>query len=153
MTTTVFTNGSTLTDAGWFNDVNTLIYTDHATGTTASTFTFDGGGGSTGSLTLTWQRFGNWVTLSIPTAQATTGTGSTVLASNTALAAAVRPVSKQELVYSVGRNNGASVAGAGLIQVQTTGIISIYRDNVGTAYTNAASGGTSGNMCISYFIG
>jgi hypothetical protein len=35
MTTTVFTNGVTLTDAGWFNDTNTAVYTTVPAHTTA----------------------------------------------------------------------------------------------------------------------
>lgn len=123
------------------------------TGTTSSTFTFNGSGGSTGSLTLTWQKTGNWITLNIPAAQATTGTTSTVLTSNTALAATARPTTNQDSAIMIIRDNGAGVAPAGLARVLTSGIIELYRDGSGAAFTNAASGGTNTNTSVTYFVG
>lgn len=119
----------------------------------ATTFTFNGSGGSTGSLTLNLQKLGNWVTLHIPAAQATTGTGSTALTSNTAFAAAFRPSSAQVCVITSIRNNGAVIAGAALVQINADGTLVIQRDSTATAFTDGASGGTQSPTSITYFTG
>ena len=169
MTSTVFVNGVTLTDDDWFNDVNRLHYTifgDPAdisavrsslgitTGTVASTFTFDGSGGTTGSLTMEWRKEGNFVRLFIPTAQATSGTGSTVLSSNTALPASVRPTAAIQYQLSAPvLNNGTAATTPGLLGVTTAGTVTLNRDGLGTAFSNSATAGTSGNTSISYYVG
>lgn len=123
-----------------------------AVGTSASTFTFDGSGGTTGSLTMKYQKVGNCVNLLIPAAQGTSGTGSTVLLANTALPAAIRPVTAQEFPCSI-RDNGAAVAPAGMIIVNTSGLIAIYRDGaLTTAFTNTTSCGTSAAITLSYYM-
>ena len=128
-------------------------FTTPTTGTTASTFTFNGSGGTSGSLTMTWQKVGNFVTLNIPGASATTGTGSTTFTSNTALPAAVRPASTQRGSYNAGANNGTATATAGVITVGTDGVLTILRDEAGLAWTNTAVGGTDANITITYFVG
>lgn len=128
-------------------------FTTPTTGTTASTFTFDGSGGSTGSLTLTWQKMGNFVTLSIPALSATTGTGSANLISDTALAAAVRPTASENVPVIGIVNNGAVVGPAGAIVVGTDGIITLKRDGASTAFTNTAVAGTGAQITVSYFVG
>lgn len=128
-------------------------FTTPTTGTTSTTFTFDGSGGTTGSLTVTWQKVGNFVTLHIPATTATSGTGSTVLASNTALAAAVRPAATQKATAAQVTNNGSNTTTPGLIVISTGGIISIARDPAATAFTNSAVGGLSDATSITYFIG
>lgn len=122
-------------------------------GTSASTFTFNGSGGSTGSLTMTYQKIGKFVTLHIPTAQATTGTGSTLLTSNTALPAIVRPAANQSSAVNVTYNNGAASTVAGVFLVDTAGLITLFRDNAQQAWTNTAVGGTSATVSITYFLG
>lgn len=121
--------------------------------TLATTFTFDGSGGSTGSLTVTWQKIHNFVTLNIPVATATTGTGSTKLASDTALPAAIRPTIEQTQNSCSITNNGAATTTPGMIRIQTDGIIAIYRDSAVTAYTNTAVGGSGVGTSITYFLG
>ena len=123
-----------------------------ARNTLATTFTFDGTGGSTGSLTLTWQKFNRFVTLNIPAALATTGTGSVSLISDTALPAGVRPAADQLQAGGSSVNNGADVTGQGIVIVSTAGLISIRRDAASTAYTNSASGGLGLPTTITYFV-
>ena len=124
-----------------------------STGSTASTFTFDGAGGTTGSLTLQWQKSGNFVTLFLPAVQGTSGTGSTTLTSNTALDAAVRPTTAQELSSTANRNNGGIDGDkTASITIGTNGIITIKRDAAGAAYTNASSCGTSFATTLSYYL-
>lgn len=125
-----------------------------ATGTSASTFTFDGSGGSTGSLTRTWQKIGNFVTLHIPVANATTGTGSTTLTSDTALPAAIRPAAATQSFPITGiLNNNASIDAAGLLTITTAGVIAITRDGAATAFTNGAAAGTTTGITVTYFVG
>jgi len=132
----------------WFQRANAMtVY-----GTQASTFTWDGSGGSTGSITMTYQKIGNFVTLHIPLLSATTGTSSTVLASNTALPAALRPGAAQDCPVSNVVNNGVGVASAGFIQISTGGIVSLRRDNASATFTNSAVAGTTQGITISYYV-
>jgi hypothetical protein len=125
-----------------------------ANGSTASTFTFDGTGGTTASLTMEWQKNGNFVTLFIPTAQATSGTGSVSLTANTALPAGIRPPTNPQYQLSVPiTNNGGAVSPPGLVSISTAGIVVINRDGTGTAFTNSSTCGTAGNSTVVYYIG
>ena len=135
-------------DGTQFNLINKAI----TNSSTSSTLTFDGSGGSSGAVTISWTKCGQWVTLSIPAVTATTGTGSVALTSNTALAAAVRPAEQQYFVLARVVNNGSAISG-GSISINPNGTLSIYRDGIGTAFTNTASAGTDKVVTISYFIG
>lgn len=145
-------NGLYYFDGTNFILINPLIG-QYSTGSTASTFTFNGSGGSTSSLTLSWQKVKNFVTLNIPVALATTGTGSTLLVSDTALPAAIRPTIAQ--YFAVNNTNNAAAASnvAAILSLSTNGILSLARDNIGTAWTNAQSGGLPGGITFTYFIG
>ncbi len=122
-------------------------------GATATTFTFNGSGGTSSSVTVMWQRVGNWVTLNIPAATATTGTGSTTFTSDTAIAAAARPTSTQVGPIMTIRNNGADVGPAGTFVIGAGGNIVIERDAAATAFTNTASAGLSSSTTIVYYAG
>lgn len=134
-------------------DVTIFPASGAQSGTVSSTLTFNGSGGSTGSLTLSWQKQGKIISVNIPTAQGTTGTGSSQLVSNTALPTTVRPTAAQACPINSITNNGAALSSAGVAIVGTDGIITIIRDNAGTAFTNSAVAGTSQPVTISYFIG
>lgn len=121
--------------------------------TTASTFTFDGSGGTTGSITLTYRKRGLFVTLNLPATAGTSGTGSTKLSSNTALPAAFRPAADSSVPICRMVDNGGAQTAAGLLIVRTTGVLDIFRDGAATAYTNTSSCGTLGAQAITYFIG
>jgi len=123
-------------------------------GSTSSTFTFNGSGGTSGSVTLTWQKIGQWVYLHIPVVSATTGTGSTALTSNTALDGAARPSATVSGLY-VARNNGASVATPGQVVVTAAGLIELTRDGAGTAFTDGAAAGVSAAspFTLVYYVG
>lgn len=123
-------------------------------GTTATTFTYNGSGGTSASVTITWKRDGNWVRLNIPPVSATSGTGSTTLSSNTALPAAIRPTANQSQPCNNVINNSAGTVDAGLLTITTAGIIGLVRDNVNTVWTNTAPGGFGSNgTSIEYFLG
>lgn len=136
------------------DSISSAALSDYTTGTLASTFTFDGAGGTSSSVTMTWRKLGAlYVDLNIPAVTATTGTGSTLLTSTTALPAAIRPVTQQFQPCNVLVNNAAASNTAGNVRVNTNGTISIQRDGGGTAFTNTASGGTATAFSIRYFIG
>ena len=123
-------------------------------GTSASTFTFDGSGGTSGSVTMTYQKIGNMVTLNIPAVLATSGTSSVNLVGNTALPAAIRPPSTTQVQSANAiANNGGSDTSAGIVQVSTGGIITINRTGAGTPFTNSSSCGLNAPTTIIYFVG
>jgi hypothetical protein len=130
-----------------------LLGNANASGTQASTFTFDGSGGTTGSVTMTYQKVGNFVTLNLPAIFTTSGTGSVALNGDTALPAAIRPSATQYQSSIPARNNGVALATPGIISVASTGIVTINRDAAGTAFTNASSCGLQGPTTFTYFIG
>ena len=121
-------------------------------GSTSSTLTFNGSGGSTGSLTITWQKIGQFARINLPIAQATTGTGSTTLTSNTALSSVVRPTSTQVTPVFIA-NNGGNATDFGKLSVDSSGIITIQRDNAAAAFSNTANAGTVGNISFEIFLG
>lgn len=123
------------------------------TGSTASTFTFNGSGGTSSSVTMQWQKVGNWVTLHIPVVSATTGTGSNTFSSNTALDASVRPTAGVSGVF-IALNGGTAQATPGQVIVTTGGLVQMTRDGAGTAFTNSASAGVAGAspFTLTYYV-
>ena len=124
------------------------------TGTTATTFTFDGSGGTSVSKGLVWRKDGDFVRLFVPAVAATSGTGSASLTSDTALPAAVRPASAvQYQLSATSLNNNITLTTPALISVNTSGFVVVNRDGAGTAFTNSSTCGTSTSTVISYFVG
>lgn len=125
-----------------------------STGSTATTFSFNGSGGTSASVTVRWQRVGDWVTLYIPQVTATTGTGSNTFISNSAFSSTARPATvAQRGSHPDINNNGASLATPGQVTISTGGIITILRDAAGTAWTNSSTSGLGGNAAITYYVG
>lgn len=123
-------------------------------GTSASTFTFNGSGGTSGSVTMTYQKIGNWVTLHFPTGlSATTGTGSDALTSNTALPAAIRPVATQLGSINAILDNNAAEGSAGSVAIDSSGILVIRRTVAGLAWTNSSTCGLVNAISVTYFVG
>ena len=125
-------------------------FTPYDPGTLASTFTFDGSGGTTGSVTMRWQKSGDFIFLTVPGVTGTSGTSSTLLASNTALPAAIRPATNQYLAVMQITNNGSAVTPAGMLILGSNGVVTIYRDGANTAFTNTSTCGLSGEVTIVY---
>lgn len=125
------------------------------TGTVATTWTFNGSGGTSGSVTLTYQRIGKWVTLNIPSFSATSGTGSTEAANNTAIPAVIRPTAQQDFALAnITNNNTVSGASPGVIRMNAgSGTINIFRDNTQAAFTNSSTCGLRASVTISYYVG
>ena len=125
----------------------------YTTGSTSTTFTWDGSGGTSAAVTLTWQRIGNFVTLNIPAVNATTGTSSANFTNDTAIAAGARPSATQVGTISSIRNNNATVGPTGWFSIASTGIININRDAVAATFTNSANAGTTNANSITYYVG
>lgn len=120
--------------------------------TKASTFTFDGSGGTSGSITMTMERKGRFVSLNVPAVTATTGTGSTVIGANTAIDAKFWPATAQYMRCSI-TNNGAISGPSGMMNVGANGLVNFYRDGViTTAFTNTATAGNSLPINITYLV-
>jgi len=137
--------------------VATTAYVDGkiTAGSQATTFTFDGTGtpGTTGSVTITMQRIGNFVTLSIPVVTTTTGTGSVNLTSNTALPAGFRPSTYPNTPVTIIENGGANIInGVGILIITPTGLLIFNRDASGVAFTDNATAGSNAAMVASYYI-
>lgn len=129
------------------------LVSKQATGATSTTFTFDGSGGTSSSGSLQYQRIGDWVTLTIPNITATTGTGSVVFASNTAIDTFARPSTTQVAYCIQIKNNNADVSSPGFLVIATSGIVSLYRDPTATAFTNSNTAGFANRNTVTYYVG
>lgn len=126
----------------------------YSTGSLASTFTFDDAGGTSSSITMTWQKVGNFVHINIPSVTATTGAASTTLKSNTALQSAVRPAALQYFSGAAIRNNGIIASVNGLVRMNLNGTIDIFRDNASAVYTGlTVNTGMADAISFSYYLG
>lgn len=160
----IFCNGAACAGGEIVANVPTFLYYDGtqyniigssvAKNTIATTFTFNGSGGTSASVTVTWQRVGAYVTLNIPQALATSGTSSTQFISDTALPAAIRPAAQADAGFCRIRNNGVTATPLGVIFIGTNGIITILRDGAATAWTDGASSGlAAAETSAFYFTG
>lgn len=120
---------------------------------TASTFTWDGSGGTSASKTLNYQRVGDWVTLQVPGVTATSGTSSKVLSANTALPTWARPATNEGGAITDFINNGADIGPAAAIFIVSSGVVSIQRDAIQTTVTNSASAGLGTDTTFTYYVG
>jgi len=122
--------------------------------TKATTFTFNGSGGTSSSVTMRIQKIGDWVTLFIPACTATTGTNSSIFQSDSALDGAYRPLTAQidgGVIPIV--NNAGALQYPGFIQINTAGSIKIYRDTVSTNFTNSSVCGLTEPIVLTYYVG
>lgn len=146
-----FYDGVKLDDDANEGGRSTLAY--YAEANDSPTFTFNGSGGTSGTVTLRITRIGRNVTIWIPTITATTGTGSTQFTATSALPTWAWPTAGVFIFAPIIRNNGVAQGNAGLIGITSAGIITIYRDAAGTAWTNsAANSGTDAPTAVSYLI-
>jgi hypothetical protein len=106
------------------------------------TFQGNAGGSASAAIAIRVTRVGRVVTVDVPSLITVVPTGgSTNLNSNTNLPVWARPAEvKVALLYSY--NNGAwSTSPVGFGYITTGGQIQVYRDVLGTAYTNSANAG------------
>jgi hypothetical protein len=133
--------------------ITTAALSDVSTGTTATTFTFNGSGGTSSSVTLTIRKTGNFVTIHFPVITGTSGTGSTAFISNTAISATFRPSAlEQRGVIPQILNNSLLQTNVGMVFVDTNGIVTMFRDPVGLAFTNSSTCGSNTAFTMTYFI-
>lgn len=140
-------SNSAVTPTAFF--YTTLAATDY---TTATTWTFNSAGGTSASVTLRYTKIGNVVTLYIPGVTATSGTGSTEFASNTAIDTAARPIRAIDTQCFVTNNNTAIASPMGRLTLGTNGLFLFNRDLNGTSFTNSSNCGINAAVLISYIV-
>ncbi len=123
------------------------------TGSHATTFTFNGTGGTSASVTIFYEIIGDFVLLFLPQVTATSGTSSTTFTNNTALPVAIRPTTTATLLIPAIRNNGNQISNPGFASITSGGTLTIFRDGTGTAFTNATVCGVDARTAIEYYIG
>lgn len=123
-------------------------------GTSASTYTFDGSGGTSGSITRTYRKVGKMVVLDLPATLATSGTSSTKLAADTALPTTIRPTAAHQFITQIYSNN-AGLQQVGMIDITAAGIVNIYKaPNTTDAFANTtANCGLGEATTVIYFTG
>lgn len=124
-------------------------------GTISTTFTFNGSGGTTSAVTISFMRWLNFVFINIPSVLGTTGTTSNTLISNTALPGWVAPqgANAQSALLVGMKDNATILTTPGRIDVSITGLLTIRRDATGAAWTNAAQAGPNQGTSFVYLIG
>lgn len=146
--TLVLNNGAKMDDDA---DQDALTY--YRTEEVSLDWIFNGSGpGAAAPFAVRLTRIGNVVHFHTGVPRNTTGTTSTIL-SSTALPAWARPVRRPLLKGCYIRNNGAADATSiGIFDIETTGVISIYRDLSLTAFTNATNCGLQNSFSGSFAI-
>lgn len=118
-----------------------------------STFTFNGTGtpGTSAAKTIYLTRHNQVVTLNMPQTLVTTGVNSTTLTANTAIPSRFRP-GGSVLMPILMRDAGVNQTNMGTINVPTSGVIVITKDNLSTAFTasTANCGPVAGDCMITY---
>lgn len=113
---------------------------------TSTTFTFSGnaGGAASSSITVRLTRIGRLVNIDINACgDAACSGGSTYLVSNTALAAAWRPVAQTYSAPCIVKNNNIEQNSPGRLEILTSGIIRFYfsLDTGTAAFANVSTNG------------
>jgi hypothetical protein len=111
-----------------------------------TTFTFawtPNGSGSTASsnVTAVLTRIGNLVSLTIPDSADAVPAGTTAYLSYSSLPAWARPSTTRSAGGVFPVRNNATMAYTGAIEVDSSGVIYLFRDQASTAFTNAAGAG------------
>lgn len=157
MSQTTFVNTVTLTDAGWFNDVDALTYPPTLLGSALTFSKYTAASAACAGAIITaavWKltQIGNLVTLEIP---AVTGNGVAVanIDFGTLIPVQYRPSENVMGGVVSLTNNGAALATPGVIFVLTTGVIRVCRDALNTtAFTVTATAGINTAATISWSI-
>lgn len=150
-TTTSATGLKVATTGGTPSVFNYYEETTHAT-----TFTANGTGspGTSSSVTLRITRIGNFVSIFVPTFNATTGTTTTSFSADTVLLARFRPSATTNAVHGgLIRNNAATGTQIPMFQITSAGAIVMARSAAVDAFTNTASAGLAVPATFSYYIG
>lgn len=118
----------------------------------ATTWTFNGSGGTSASSTVVVHRVDRVVTVTIQLPRATTGTGSTEFLCNDALPTWARPGNSFCVIGVLVRNNNSTDgANIGRLNVNASGVMSLNRSVGATAWTNSANAGFQNYFSFSYY--
>jgi hypothetical protein len=121
-----------------------------------TTFTFawtPNGSGSTASsnVTAVLTRIGNLVSLTIPNSTDAVPAGTTTYLSYSSLPAWARPSTTRSAGGVFPVRNNSTMAYTGAIEVDSSGVVYLFRDQASTAFTNAAGAGT-GRVSLTWLI-
>lgn len=123
-------------------------------GSTSTTFTANGSGTTSGAVTLTYTRFGDFVYLFTSGVNCTSGTSTTMLASNTALPSWARPLTSAGwCVVPNMKDNASILATPGAAFIGTSGVVTYQRDQKATSYTDGAACGPNQPISLVYYVG
>ena len=142
-----FPNASTT--AGLLN-----YYQEDDTTCAANTFSGSAGGAASGVCALKIRRVGSLVSVIVPSPPSVIPTSnSNCLLSSIAVPSWARPVSASYTSIS-GTNNGVPVTTVlGIMCMQSNGLIYVYRDVTGTAFTNSQNAGWTKQYTLTYIYG
>ncbi len=134
---------------------STLSY--YKIGSVSTTFTAGGGTGSPspgGAVTVRYRRIGDWVTCHLPAIAATTANGSTYIGQDTAVDSWARPLTSSQNFLSIEIiDNNAALTTTGYAVMTVDGKILLYKNVIGTQYTNNAPAGVNRGMTFTYYVG
>lgn len=142
MSSTTFTNGVTLTDDGWFQDVNDLVYGGPASAAItyaqgSFTATAASGWTTTPTTTVKWTRVGNMVTLDF--GNGLTGTSNATGTTATGLPSALQPSATKILNGLRMIDNGGADSWGLLVLSSGSGTMTFYKDPAGSNWTNSGT--------------
>lgn len=165
MAHTVFTNGVTLTDSSWFNDNDSVTYTNFGDGTNytglLTTSKINNLAISTGSFTVTltgvtttvtgtayYSMQNNSVILDIPILS---GTSNTTACTITGIPSALQPVSNKAWVVITEDSSSGAVGLASL--AGGSGTITLFKGTTPSpTFTGSGAKGLSSGMSVSYTL-
>lgn len=117
-------------------------YQEDDTSLAANKFKGNLGGSDSGVCAVTITRVGRVVTLTMPgIVTVVPTTSSAYLVSTVALPTWARPTATAKQYIAVWNNNTVDSDTLGVLSVETSGLIRIYRDQAGTTYTNSQNAG------------
>ncbi len=124
-------------------------------GSMSTTFTFNGGGGSSAAVNIYWLKIGDWVILFVPPVTGTPASGTvTRFRSDNALPSFLRPLTNTPNYAIPIENAGAQLVTPGLAAVTTAGNIDFYKDMTAAGtYTNGSVAGSPDQVIMPYYVG
>jgi len=123
-------------------------------GSQATTFTPNGTSPTeSASVTITYQKIGNFITMNIPAVTSNAGNDSnTKFISNTAIEAFARPTNTMSGLVPGVVSGGNVLAAPGYIEIASNGIITVQKDAVAGAFGNAVAMGIGKNITFTYYL-
>lgn len=141
-TKVVATTGMQFKNTG--NGSDTISY--YRATSSSSTWTWNGSGGTSGSISYLATRIGRMVFIEFAASQATTGTSSTQLTQQSALESDFRPTAELIIPITVNDNGTRSI---GQCVIQTSGVLIIQKAGQ-TAFANGTTSGAADRFSLCY---